>query len=239
MGRLADIVGHIHVVASLSKRCAEDRLPHALLFSGPQGVGKRTVALALASAINCLNRPVSARAGAPSWDACGACVSCRKVDKGLHPDVVYVTLEKTVIPIESIRKLREQAAFRPFEGRRRVFIVDPADRMSSEAQNALLKTLEEPPAGSCIILITSRGMHLLPTTRSRCQRIDFSTLPIAALAKRLSDSHEMSAEAALKAARLSGGRFGAALELDLEELDAQRDAILEVLGRLAETGPRD
>ena len=228
--RFSQIAGHQKSLEVLKRAVAEGRLHHSLLFHGPEGVGKRTTAIALAAALNC-----GARQGD---DACGVCVSCRKIEKGIHPDLHYVTLEKTVIPIDAIRKLREEAAYRPFEGNRRVFIVDPADRMSADAQNALLKTLEEPSSTSCLVLVTSRLMHLLPTTRSRCAAIAFGTMPPSELAAHLAGTGARTGPDADKAARLSGGRYGAALALDLEEHEAHRDALLSVLGRLSEDHPR-
>jgi len=231
MARLAEIVGHETSLGALSRSLAAGRLPHSLIFHGPEGVGKRSAAIALAAALNC---PKGIHG-----DACGACPSCLKIAKGVHPDLAFITLEKTVVPIEAIRRLRQTAAARPFEGRRRVFIIDPADRMSLEAQNALLKTLEEPSASCCIVLVTSRLMHLLPTTRSRCRAVGFGTLPPPALAEHLARLHGFATKRAQRAARLSGGRFGIALTLDLEEHDAAREKILEVLDRLSRPIPRD
>jgi len=227
--RFADIAGHDSSLRVLRRSLADRRLHHSLIFHGPVAVGKRTVARALAAALNCEKR---------GDDACGTCVSCLKVEKEIHPDVVYRTLERTVIPIDAIRSLRQEAAYRPYEGNARVFIIDPADRLSTDAQNALLKTLEEPSTSSVIILITSRPMHLLATTRSRCQSLAFGTLPYGALAAILSDRHGFPLSQAERVARLSGGRYGAALGLNLEEHDARREALLQVLGRLAEPLPR-
>ena len=227
--RFSQIAGHERSLEILRRSIAEGRLHHSLLFHGPDAVGKRTTAIALAAVLNCEAR---------GEDACGVCVSCRKIEKGVHPDLHYVTLEKTVIPIDAIRKLREEAAYRPFEGRWRVFIVDPADRMSPDAQNALLKTLEEPSATARLVLVTSRLMHLLATTRSRCAALSFGTMLPSELASRLADTGARPADEAIRVARLSGGRFGAAVELDLEEHETSRDALLAILGRLSENRPR-
>ena len=227
--RFSQIAGHERSLEILRRSIAEGRLHHSLLFHGPEAVGKRTTAIALAAALNCETR---------GDEACGACVSCRKIEKGIHPDLHYVTLEKTVIPIDAIRRLRQEAAYRPFEGSRRVFIVDPADRMSPDAQNALLKTLEEPGATACLVLVTSRLMHLLATTRSRCAALCFGTMLPSELASRLAQTGARPVDEAIRVARLSGGRFGAAVDLDLEEHETSRDALLAVLGRLSENRPR-
>ena len=111
---LRDVIGHEPSVRALRRAIAAGRLHHALLLHGPEGVGKRTTALAVAAALLC-REP-----SRPEGDACGACPSCSKVDKGLHADVKYVTLDKTVIPIDAIRALRQEAGYRPFgiEGER-------------------------------------------------------------------------------------------------------------------------
>ena len=227
--RFSQIAGHDRSLDILRRSVAEGRLHHSLLFHGPEAVGKRTTAIALAAMLNC-----ETLAG----DSCGVCVSCRKIANGIHPDLHYVTLEKTVIPIDAIRKLRQEAAYRPFEGRWRVFIVDPADRMSPDAQNALLKTLEEPSATACLVLVTSRLMHLLPTTRSRCAAISFGTMLPSDLAAHLSGTGARTADEANRVARLSGGRFGAAVELDLPEHESSRDALIAILDRVSEDRPR-
>src|SRR5262249_14713612 len=147
--------------------------------------------------------------------------------------------ERTVIPIDAIRALRREAAYRPYEGRFRVFIVDPADRLSTDAQNALLKTLEEPSPSSCIVLITTRPMRLLPTTRSRCQSIAFGPMATEPLATLLAPRLGLPIDTARRLARLSGGRLGAALSLDLTEHDERREALMSVLRRLSEPAPRD
>lgn len=231
MATFRQIIGHEQPLRVLQGALAAGRLHHSLLFSGPDAVGKRTAALALAGALNCL-RPADN-------DACGDCATCQRIEKGSHPDVSFVTLDKTVIPIDTIRKVRQEASYFPYEGHRRVFIVDPADRMSIDAQNALLKTLEEPPPSSVLVLVTARPMHLLPTTRSRCQQVSFGTLAPVVIAPHLERSRNLSAKEALRAARLSGGRPGAAMTLDLDAHDAARDEILSALEHLGKTRARE
>jgi DNA polymerase-3 subunit delta' len=149
---------------------ARAALPPSLIFAGPAESGTRATAIALAQLLNCL------RAGEPNFsDACGECQACVKIARGVHPDVFVVEPgENGTIKIDQIREVVDRSAFRPFEGRRRVVIVDDADAMVAAAQNALLKTLEEPPPSSIFVLVTSRPDVLLPTVRSRCIRLAFA-----------------------------------------------------------------
>src|SRR5512140_2068440 len=154
----SEVVGHARPLGLLSRSIARGSLPPSLLFTGPEGVGKRLVAMAVAQALNCVSpvvwNPASAgfdggagggahlRGGAPSlpYDACGTCPACRRIARGTHPDVVLIEAPDTgPIKIEPIREVVAAAAYRPFEGRRRVVIVDEADRLNADAQDALLK----------------------------------------------------------------------------------------------------
>ena len=142
-------------------------MPPASIFAGPSGVGKRAAALAVAQALNCLE-PVGG-------DSCGTCAACTRIARGVHPDVVIVEPgDSGNIKIEPIRDAIDRTGFKPFEGRRRVVIVNEADAMVPQAQNALLKTLEEPPPSSIFILVTARPDSLLATVRSRCIRLWFA-----------------------------------------------------------------
>jgi DNA polymerase-3 subunit delta' len=132
---LSALCGQDRAVALLRSAWTGGRLAQAYVFSGPAGVGKRTAALALAQAVNCLS-PVSA----PAADACGACSACRRIAAGRHPDVMLVgpAEDKTVITIDQVRALSGQAGLRAYEGRTKVWILDPADQMQEAAANALL-----------------------------------------------------------------------------------------------------
>jgi DNA polymerase-3 subunit delta' len=242
-----EIIGHERAIAALTRTLAEGREGASLIFHGPEGVGRRAVALSLAQALNCAVEP------GVGCGRCGTCARIAHVERGKfeegdhkgdarettgHPDVRIVVPGKEEIRIDEIRSLRQQAQRRPFEGRRSVFIIDPAERMTTEAANALLKTLEEPPPGSCLILIASDPDALLPTVRSRCRLVPFHPLPVSLLAAHLEKAASMTPADALMVATLSGGRPGRALRFDLAAYRAARDAVMEVIGRLAERRPR-
>jgi DNA polymerase-3 subunit delta' len=163
--------GHRRLLTLIARSIKRDALPPSLLFEGPPGVGKRTAALAVAMAVNCLE-PLTD--GEFEWDACGECSSCKKMLKDLHPDVRIIEPGETGnIKVEQVREVIDAAAYRPFEGKRRVVIIDRAEQLGEPAQNALLKTLEEPRPASIFILVSSRPDLLLPTVRSRCSRLRF------------------------------------------------------------------
>src|SRR5437773_7531578 len=144
------VIGHRRIVALLARSVARDSLPPSLIFAGPAGVGKRLTATALAQALNCQS-PVGSLQSA-GIDACGTCAACTRITRGVHPDVLVVEPGDTgSIKIEQVRDIVDRAAYRPFEGRRRVVIVDVADALVAPAQNALLKTLEEPPPSSVLL----------------------------------------------------------------------------------------
>jgi DNA polymerase-3 subunit delta' len=168
-----DVVGHRRIVALLARSVARDSLPPSLIFAGPAGVGKRRAANAVAQALNCQS-PVTSHQS-PGVDACGTCAACTRIARGVHPDVLVLEPGDTgSIKIEQVRDAVDRAGYRPFEGRRRVVIIDEADGLVPAAQSALLKTLEEPPSMSVFILVTARPDVLLPTVRSRCIRLGFA-----------------------------------------------------------------
>jgi DNA polymerase-3 subunit delta' len=165
--------GHRRIVQLLARSVSGGTLPQSLIFAGPSGSGTRLTASGLAQVLNCLateSRPENSL----EIDACGRCTACARVARGVHPDVLVVEPgESGAIRVDQVREIVERAAFRPFEGRRRVVIVDDADRLVPAAQNALLKTLEEPSPSSVFVLVTSRPDVLLPTVRSRCIQLRF------------------------------------------------------------------
>jgi DNA polymerase-3 subunit delta' len=228
-----EVVGHRRLLGLLARAIARDSLTPSLVLSGPDGVGKRLTAVSIAQALNCPS--VAPGLADLLLDACGICAACRRIARGTHPDVQTIEPGDTgSIKIEQVRAAIERAVFRPFEGRRRVTIIDRADALVGAAQNALLKTLEEPLPASVFILVTSRPDALLPTVRSRCAQLRFGRLQVAEVADVLERSHGYSRADAQTAAAASDGSVQRALDLETGDFaDARSDAedLLEVAGR--------
>jgi DNA polymerase-3 subunit delta' len=240
----ADVVGHRRVLGLLARSIARDRLPPSLLFSGPAGVGKATAALALAQVLNCQARAGAAtgtdllfedpdrngREGTFEVDACGRCAACRRIARNVHADVVWVEPgEGGAIKIDQARVVVDAAMYRPFEGRRRVVIIDQAEALGAPSQNALLKTLEEPPPASVFVLVTSRPGMLLPTVLSRCAHLRFGRLAATEVASILIGAHGYADADAHAAAAVADGSVGSALEAQADDLSAARAAAGQVL----------
>ena len=196
------IIGHQQIIEQLQHAIESNRVAGAYLFVGPANVGKETVALYFAKSINCL---------APEKGACGACLSCRKTDDGNHPDVQIIRPSGAWMKIDQIRELQKRIVYRPLEGVGKVYILTEVERMNLEAANCLLKTLEEPPGESVLILLTTNLEALLTTIRSRCQIINFHPLPIPELAAYLIKQFNLEEAQAFSIATLSGGAVGKAL----------------------------
>ncbi|MBE2253985.1 MAG: DNA polymerase III subunit delta' [Myxococcus sp.] len=222
-------------VSALESALARGHVHHAWLFQGPEGVGKELAAVGLAQALCCTEQPNV---------GCGACASCRRVEKRNHPDVTLVMpedeqvqrglagrsdFERTPsrdIRIEQIRQLQERLAFRALESKTKVAILVAAHAMNASAQNALLKTLEEPPAGTVLILVSSAPEKLLPTIRSRCSKASFGPLPVAFLTEHIKQ-HKKGVDdvTAAQAATMAGGSLSRALDFDVDGLAERRDII--------------
>ena len=226
---LRDIVGHRRLVSLLSRAIAQGTLPPSLLFAGPRGVGKRRAAVAVAETVNCL--------AIRENDACGECASCRRIARGVHPDVLIVEPgDLGSIKIEQIRDVVDRAGYRPFEGRRRVVIIDDADALVDAAQNALLKTLEEPPQASMFVLVSAMPDSLLPTVLSRCQRLRFGELSAAEISEALMRDHEYDEAEARAAAADADGSIGRALSAESTDVTEARDMARQLLEQTARAG---
>ncbi len=218
----AQILGHDRQKDILRRALGSGRLAHAYLFSGPDGVGKRLMALALVRGVFC-------QEGA----GCGDCLACRKVDHGNHPDLHLLEAEGASIKIDQVRDLQRQMALRPLEAPRKVALVDGADRLSPSAANALLKTLEEPTGEALFILLTSRPEGVLPTIRSRCQRLPFGRLAPKLLRKTLIERLGLDEVQGHLLAALSEGSFRKALGKDRELYLEKRRELLKAVTALS------
>lgn len=247
------LLGQARAVSVLAAALRAGRVPHAYLFEGPEGVGRRMAALALAQALNC---EAAAGAEGPSLfgggadqdpgarGGCGVCRACRKIAAGQHPDVQTLAPEGQsgggIYLVDQIRGLARDLSFRPFEGRRKVAVLERAERLGPAAGNALLKTLEEPPAASHLVLLAPGRHHLLPTVASRCQAVTFrplETADIVAILEReglpVGPDGRFDAPAARSAAALADGSAARAVALAAEDGLAGRREWLERIGRLS------
>jgi DNA polymerase-3 subunit delta' len=222
-----DILGHDRVKGLLARALGQGRLPPALLLSGPEGVGKRTLAVEAARGLLCDKGP-----GEP----CNACRTSDRTGRGIHPDLIVVVpetatgfLARETIKIEHIRDAVREILGLPFEARARVVILDNAQCMTEQAMNALLKALEEPPTTSHLVLVTASPQALLPTIRSRCQSLRLGPLPSSVLETHLQERLGLPPEEARLRASLSGGSLGAAMAFEADGYRALRDDILAML----------
>ncbi len=200
------VVGHTGAVRLLDRSIESDRLAHAYLITGPPHVGKTTLAMDLAAAVNC------ERTSPP----CGECPQCLHVYGSRHADLQLLGVAeeegRKAIGIDAIREAAHQAHLNPFEGRSRVIIIEGAEHLSEEAANALLKLLEEPPPHLLLLLLTASPDLILPTIHSRCQRIDLHPLSTEQVAEALTTKWEVSEKEAQELAKLSNGCIGWATE---------------------------
>lgn len=209
------ILGHKRQIDQLKRALSGDCLPNAYLFSGLSGIGKRLVADVFASAVFC----------ADSHKACGKCTPCIKIKNRSHPDAFFIEPKTEKILIDQVRELQQNLQYHPLESDAKLAIIDDADLMTEAAANSLLKILEEPPKVTHFILISAFPHRLLPTIRSRCQKIIFSPLAESDVVAYLMDKRGFDEKNAKKIARISQGSIGAVALLDPEFIE-------EVLGRL-------
>jgi DNA polymerase-3 subunit delta' len=231
---LASVLGQPRAIDALQAALRTGAVHHAYLFSGPEGVGKELAAVGLAQALTCPEQPDV---------GCGTCASCLRVVKGLHPDVTWVMPDEERVSrglagrsdftgtpsrelrVEQIRDLQERLALRGLESKRKVAILVSAQAMNVQAQNAFLKTLEEPPPGTTLVLVASAMDKLLPTIRSRCSKVHFGPLPVELVAGRVREERKLDAATAELAAVMAGGSLGRALALDVDALAQRKDVL--------------
>lgn len=222
MSEVQQLVGQHQAQKLLARSIATDRLAHAYLFRGPEGVGKQLFARKLAAAINCQeNRGI---------EACGVCGSCKKMAVGSHPDFLHVFPEKGAIKIAQVRELTKQLSFAPYEAQTRVVLLEDVHTMRQEVANSLLKTLEEPPANNILILTADSAGNVLQTIISRCQSIPFYSLTAEETKLVLmQQEEEIDFETATLLARLSEGSPGKGLLFYEKGLVPLRDELVAFL----------
>ena len=223
-------------------------LPHALLFTGTEGVGKQAAAVALAMACNCQRElpefKAEHRSGqAPvnssgefnllTMDACGVCKSCRKIAAGNHPDIIRIQPIGPFIKIGQIRALLQTLAMKPYEAITRVAILSEAQAMNAAASNALLKILEEPPSRSMLVLTATQKSDLLPTIVSRCQHVGFNPIPDEKIAAWLKNKHGLEQQAADILAVMANGSFSRAQMMVKNNWLQRRKWVIEEMAHLS------
>jgi DNA polymerase-3 subunit delta' len=219
------ILGHRKQLEVLQLGLKNGRLHHAYLLLGPDGVGKKSVAFSLAEAIHCTEA---------EGDSCGHCSACMRIRNGNHPDVRLIgpLPGKKEISIQQVREIEKELSYRSFSGGRKVAVIDPATLMSGPAQNALLKTLEEPPQDSLIVMIAVSAGGLLPTLRSRCMCLSFGSLPTGVIAQYLIARKQKTPQDAKYLAALAVGSLGAAIQIEKGGLLEKREIWKEMLSSL-------
>lgn len=239
------LTGNNQVKDILRRFVANKRVPNSLMFAGDEGVGKRQFALELAKALICTDPT--------DGEACEVCPPCRRAeiftfpksdDKDAHKRVIWSDHPDvgTIIPynrnilVDAIRHIESEANFQPYEAQSRFFIIDDADKMNDSASNALLKTLEEPPASSHIFLITSRPDSMLPTIRSRCQTLRFAPVSTDEIERYLMEERAFTHDEARLPARLSRGSIGRAVTIDVKKFRTRRDRMLSIVQNVIDTG---
>ncbi len=205
------VIGHKWAVDLLKRALASGRVAHAYLLTGPPQIGKRSLALNFAQALNCLDEE----------KPCGQCLACSKIAHGNHPDVQIIDGEGGTLKIDQMRTLRHKAVLSPLEGRWKVYIIRQMEQATAEAANCLLKTLEEPPSNVILMLTASEAEVLLTTIVSRCQVLNLRPLATETVQSSLQERWGVEVERAQLLARLSGGRLGWAVTA------SQNDAILD------------
>jgi DNA polymerase-3 subunit delta' len=227
--RFTEIIGQDKAKKLLRRAVEQGRLSHAFLFKGPMGVGKKTFARTFAASLNCLNPE--------GQEPCGLCPSCRKFYSGSHPDFLIIEPEGAAIKINQVRQLKKDLAFPPLEAKIRVVLLCEIQTMRREAANSLLKTLEEPPDQTVLILTGDEAGSLLPTILSRCQTVPFFPLPQGEVAKILARESGIAPERAATLAAMAEGSLGRARLLLAQDLLGLREKIIDTLLHLEPDTP--
>lgn len=226
MAGFSDIVGHEQIIEYLKHAISSDKIHHAYIFDGPKDSGKKMLAEAFAAALQCEEG---------GSDACTHCRSCRQAADHNHPDIIYLTHEKpNTIGVDDIRRqLNSDIAIKPYSSRRKIYLVDEAEKMNVQAQNALLKTVEEPPAYAVILLLTTNADGFLPTILSRCIRLNLKAVDDSTIRAYLMKQYRVPDYQADVCAAFAQGNVGKAIRLaSSEHFGELKNSVLQLLKRL-------
>ena len=208
----SDVIGHSDVIGNLKNIIKSGRIANAYIFAGPSDVGKELVAINFAKALNCTE---------VKGDFCDQCVSCRRINDGNHTDVRLIRPDGAKLKIEQMRFLKRQGSYKALESEHKIYIIVDAEKMTTEAANSMLKTLEEPSGDTLFILLTPIYNALLPTIRSRCQLVRFSFVPQQVLQEGLTKQIGIPESKAKWLALKSQGKPGKALRMANETKDSE------------------
>jgi DNA polymerase-3 subunit delta' len=217
------IVGQDRQINILKNAVKRGTVAHAYLFTGIPGIGKRSTAIAMAKALNCKTT---------TGDFCSSCTSCKKIEHTTHPDIHWIEPEGDYIKIDQIRRMQEQISYTLYEGKHKVVILNKIERLNPQSSNCLLKTLEEPPPHTTLILLTSAPYQILSTLRSRCQRLMFQPLPIELIAKLLQEKGGDENDKLNLIASLAGGSLGKAIQWMEAGALQEREELFEKINHL-------
>ncbi|MBE5889481.1 MAG: DNA polymerase III subunit delta' [Lachnospiraceae bacterium] len=226
MAGYQDIVGHLQIKEQLKSAVEADKVSHAYIFNGPKDSGKMMLAEAFAMALQCENNDPN---------GCGECKSCKQAMHHNQPDIIYIQHEKP--NVISVGEIREQLVgdmeIKPYSSKHKIYIVDEAEKMNPQAQNALLKTIEEPPHYGIIMLLTSNAEMLLQTIRSRCVRVDLRTVSNETVKKYLMEKHQIPDYQANVAAAFAQGNVGRAINLSTSQSFAdEKNSVLSLVQKV-------
>ena len=227
MLRFEKVIGHEQVIEHLQNAIRLEKVSHAYLFSGEDGSGKKLLAHTFASALLCEER---------GTEPCGTCKACIQAQTGNHPDIIFVKHEKATIGVEDIRvQVNQDIGIKPYSGRYKVYIIEDAEKMTDAAQNALLKTIEEPPAYAVILLLATKPEALLATILSRCISLPLRPVDSEKIKRLLMESYQIPDYIAELASTFSGGVVGRAIRFaSSEDFTVQKEEVLHLMRAIDE-----
>lgn len=222
MQGFGQVIGHESIIQHLQNAIMSHKVSHAYILHGEDGMGKKLLAAAFAKTLQCEERGIN---------SCNSCKSCMQADSSNHPDIIWVTHEKISIGVDDIRlQVNADIQVKPYNSPYKIYIIADADKLTEQAQNALLKTMEEPPEYAVLLLLTSNVSILLPTILSRCVLLNLKPVDKQAIKGFLMSQHQIPDYMAEVAAAFSGGNVGKAIKYaSSEEFEQMKENVLHIL----------